>query len=363
MATIDELLNQVRTEFNAQQALLSTATSERDTARAQLSIAQANLETVTAERDQLRIALAECEGTDPEPPANMLDANRGVWALQQVSSSAQLSNLRSRISQAVGTAGVTGFSLRVPWSVVDSSFTLLNEGRALADKFAPRVMAGKHTPLAKMGKTIVSGGVTFPSPYTNTDFLRHYGDLIDRLATWCVANDVTLLHCSWYAKEWAELYRGPEVQADATSWLNGHKALIDAAIEAADGRVILEWPLSGHGPVQGLVDDLADHIVLRFGPNSPNAIVQGNGWDATRVWGAPTTTTEQQMDAAVLTKAVTFGVQSIRGVAQTGDNLDWNRGFPYARSKKAATAELYVDNLLDPAQRPAILAQLRPGEV
>ena len=83
-------------------------------------------------------------------PTPLSSAICGTWVLQQVSSVTELDNYKTQIDAALSLPGVVGLSIRFPWNSVDTDFTLLNAGLAMArakgKALSIRFMAGRWTP-------------------------------------------------------------------------------------------------------------------------------------------------------------------------------------------------------------------------
>ncbi|MCW2767482.1 MAG: hypothetical protein JWO11_3441 [Nocardioides sp.] len=267
-----------------------------------------------------------------------------VWVLQQVSSKAELlKTYRAQIANCRATVpAVGGFGLRIAWSSYVADKTILDAGKMVADEngleFSFRFMAGRWTPasvLTAMGSSCYatkSSGERFPKPFNsagsggNPVFESAYEALLREVATWYDANDVHLLHNSWYAMDWAELNHGIEVRSAAgysqAAWLTGHQRLIDIwrRVQVDHPNVVMEGPLSGYGPLTALSPKLADHMVAQFGASQRNVVLQANGWGANGQWGAPSATIDQQMDAC-FSRPLGRAVQAIQpwgGASQYG---------------------------------------------
>ncbi len=173
--------------------------------------------------------------------------------LYQVQSTTELTRLRPQIEDALALPGVVGFSVRFPWDAADisgsaTSNSILDTAKDIADSqnkdLSIRFMAGAHTP-----KRIFDAGAAYyqngsgqkvPLPWDNSTgdhqvFLDAYDTYLTKLVNWSKANDVKLLHLSWYGQDWAELNHGKEVR-DAEGytqdkWMAGHKELIQVGAQ------------------------------------------------------------------------------------------------------------------------------------
>ncbi len=188
------------------------------------------------------------------------EAIAGTWVLQQVTSQAELDRLLPKtIGPALKTPHVRGFSLRVPWKAVDQDFALLEAGWKIARdsrvSYSVRFMAGRHTParVFDRGCRFYLGGrggrEKVPMPFMedgspNTVFETEYDAFVARLAAWCRAHDVRLLHLAWYGQDWAELNHGKEVRSQAgysyENWLRAHIRLVDIGLRYAGEELAKE---------------------------------------------------------------------------------------------------------------------------
>ncbi len=233
----------------------------------------------------------------------------GTWVLQQVASRQELEQLAAKtIVPALQTPQIRGFCIRVPWQAIDTDFSLLESGLKLAQAqhvdYSVRFMAGRHTPAR-----VFESGCPFylkqdrqgrdervPVPFMkdgtpNRVFEAEYERLVERLAAWCRAHDVHLLHLAWYGQDWAELNHGKEVRAvpgySYAAWLTAHKRLIDIGLQHAGRDLAVELPFSGYGPLTDAVVQFADHVIEKCGPDSDLFYCQANGWAPGGDWAHP----------------------------------------------------------------------------
>jgi hypothetical protein len=282
--------------------------------------------------------------------------------LQQVSSRQELDRLApATISRALSTPHIRGFCLRVPWKAIDRDFSLLKAGRDLAQRhgvdFSVRFMAGRHTPervfdqgarfyLAAAGRRAGGDeGEKVPAPFLsdgspNAVFEREYEQFVERLAEWCRANDVHLLHLAWYGQDWAELNHGKEVRAlegySFDNWLRAHTRLLDIGLKYTDDELSVEFPFSGYGPLTEAASRFADHVIARLGPDSRKFYCQANGWGPRGDWGAPSAETEAAFDK-VWQKPICRGQQAIQP-----SNFPWSELFDKLYQNRAAYCEIYA---------------------
>jgi hypothetical protein len=297
------------------------------------------------------------------------EAIAGTWVLQQVTNQAELDRLLPKtIGPALKTPHIRGFCLRVPWKAIDRDFGLLEAGRKIARDFqvsySVRFMAGRHTParVFESGCRFYLGGrggrEKIPMPFMedgspNTVFEKDYDAFVARLAAWCRAHDVRLLHLAWYGQDWAELNHGKEVRSQTgysyENWLRAHVQLIDLGLRYADEDLAFELPFSGYGPLTEAAGNLTDHVIQRIGPSNPIFFCQANGWGPKGDWGAPTA----QVEAAfcrVWRKPICRGQQAI----QPGD-YDWPNLFEKLYANRATYCEIYAPSFT--RQHKAELAQ------
>lgn len=289
--------------------------------RAALTIAQERGDTAEAAlRDHMALpapaghSIAPEEPEEPEPTGF---APR-FYVTQQVSSVAEIRSKMADFEDAEETVeAANGRSIRFPWKAYEADKNIATAGRPTTlPHYALRSMAGKHTPTAKMGRTITENGTTYPSPFgdaqgnPNTVFLDHLEAHYRELAAILDATDEVdpILQWTWYAKEWAEIYHGPAVRAaqgyTVDKFIDAHKALIDraAAVQRDFPGVVMGLQLSGHGPIAGisagrvLVDELVEHAATVFEPG--RAIIHANGWSYRGQWGQSDPDVDETMDAA-----------------------------------------------------------------
>lgn len=312
--------------------------------RTQAAAAAADqIATITAERDYWETKYEDhmssahpSTPTDPVKPP--FQFGRRGYVIQQVQSVAELKNYASQFANVKATVpGCNGLGIRVPWNSYDREPSILQTGFQMSTAYphySERIMCGKHTPAAKMGTTLNASGVTFPSPFAGSTGAPNKAFLDQLEATmraWAEHLESTgqpnpILHWSWYAKEWAEIYHGPEVRAAAgyskERFVAAHCAVIERAakVQQTYPDILMEFPLSGHGPIQDIVDDMAKCMADAFGDE--RSALQANGWSHSGQWGQANPEIDEQMDAAFdVAKAykVLVGVQAIQpwGVSAT----------------------------------------------
>lgn len=284
-------------------------------------------------------------------------------------SQSELNGAANEINNALNTPRLKGFSFRTTWSALDTNFNLLNSAKAMADAkglaFAPRFMAGRHTPARVFNAGaayLVKDGTNekFPMPFLdggapNAIFEQEYDAFVAKLAQWCRANGVREMHMSWHAKEWAELYRGPEVQAipghSQITWDNACKRLIDIALKYAGPDLAVEFPFSGHGALTTSAVNFADHVVSKIGPWDDRFFCQSNGWGNSGDWGAPNSQTEAAFDE-VWTRSIYRGEQSIQP-----QDFNWTNLFAMLYQNNATYCEIYTPSFNNSQPHKAMLVQ------
>ena len=277
----------------------------------------------------------------------------GTWVLIQVNSAAQLNAQSQWISDALTDFPTRGLSLRVPWNALNDG--ILDAGKAIADAagkaFSIRFMAGRYTPQAVYdagSPSYMANGNRIPTPFLadgspNTVFESFFDTEVAHLASYCLSHGIHLLHLPWYGLDWAELNNGTEVR-DApgysqSAFIQAHERLINIGLKYAGDDLAVEFPMSGHGPLDQVDAALTAYIVSAVGPNSPRIFVQSNGLGPNGDWGAPNQAAEQSMDAAVWSSPVRRGEQMI----QPGD-YNWASVFASPIANDASYVEVYIES-------------------
>lgn len=337
---------------------------------------EAQIEDLEAQVASLQQQLDECEGGNPDPPdPPETDFNRRGYVIQQVSSKSEALNYRDEFQNVHSTVpAVNGGGIRVPWKSYDSDKTILQAGADISEPFqhySIRIMAGKHTPPNKMGPTLTESGVTYPSPFADNNGNPNMVFVNNMKATmieWAKFLDDTgqpnpILHWSWYAKEWAEIYYGPAVQQHPgnkktngvpTKFIEAQCALIEAGAEVQEQfpHIIMEFPLSGHGPIQSFVDDMTRCVSDAY--DEQRAAIQANGWSYQGQWGQSNPDADRQMDSAfeeAWSSNTLIGVQAIQPWGQTNNYPQYtdtqiSQAFDQADLAKANYFEIYTPTFL-----------------
>ena len=301
-----------------------------------------------------RLFLGAAAGALAAREVSNAEAICGTWVLQQAGSREELERVTPEsVGPALATPHLRGFCLRVPWKAVDEDFTLLEAGLTLARErnlaYSVRFMAGRHTPAR-----VFEAGSPFylnaarekvPAPFqpdgaSNAVFEREYRRFATRLACWCRAQGVRLLHLAWYGQDWAELNHGKEVRAvegyTYDTWLKAHLLLLDLALKLADEDMACEFPFSGYGPLTDAAVTFADYVVERLGPAQPLFFCQANGWGPNGDWGAPNAETEAAFDR-VWKRPICRGEQMIQP-----RDYDWTEVFAKLYENRATYCEVYA---------------------
>jgi hypothetical protein len=218
--------------------------------------------------------------------------------LEQVPASAQLTRVRPLIDAALRSSpGVTGFSLRVPWTTLDTDWAVLNLAKQIAETagkaLTVRFMAGRYTPGRVFGAGAYSytssHGYKMPCPFNpatgkggNPVYEKYFRETVTRLATWCRVNGVRTMHLPWYGFLWAEIYNGDELEKVKNytfeAWLAGHRKVAQIAQDIGGPDLAVEFPLSGHwGTTKGAAGEVGRMLTSVFGEDCPYLVVQGNG--------------------------------------------------------------------------------------
>jgi IPT/TIG domain len=217
----------------------------------------------------------------------------GTWAMLQVSTPTALNYFRPSIDAALAIPGVTGLSLRAPWTAITTNLGIFEQGVQIAQadhsSLAIRFVSGVDTPPSFLGNSTSVGGRSIPLPWgagstptsfvPNTTFENAYRSTVDELATFARANGVHMLHLPWYSGTTAEIYNGPEVQNapgySLQNFITGYERLVAIGMSAAGSDLTVEFPLGGTG-TGSVVGPLESYMATTFGSDTPELTVQFN---------------------------------------------------------------------------------------
>ena len=189
------------------------------------------------------------------------------------------------IRDALSIPGVVGFSIRVPWTLLEPTrrhydFRILQQARKIAapKQLSVRFIAGVYTPSFWMGHSMiydgsVTGGVgagsAVPLPFAanggpNRRFERGWGLLVDRLADWSIRHHLSLLHLAWPGLVYSEMGVTQQMMdqpgysyAEAR---DTHLRLLDHGLSVSTPTLSVEFPFAGFVPSQ-LYVDLKQHLL------------------------------------------------------------------------------------------------------
>lgn len=210
---------------------------------------------------------------------------RGTWVLEQVMTRAALGQRAPAIRDALHIPGVVGFSIRVPWSLLEPTkghydFRVLARARRLAapKQLSVRFIAGAYTPSFWLGHSMiydgsVTGGIgagrAVPLPFAadggpNRRFERGWTRLVDRLADWSIDHHLSLLHLAWPGLVWSEMGVTQQMMGEPgysyAQARDTHLRLLDHGLAVSTPALSVEFPFAGFVPSQMYVD-LKQHLM------------------------------------------------------------------------------------------------------
>ncbi len=298
-------------------------------------------------------------GTSPSGAGITSPLINGTWVLQQANNAAMVDS--KQVETALATPHIRGYSMRVPWSAIDGTTALLDQGLAVAKKhniaFAIRFMAGRYTPARVLaaGPHFTLSGTTEPLPFNangtpNTVFETAYKSEVALLAAWSRKNGVHLLHLPWYGALWNEFYLGPGIISSPgytyQAWLSGHQRLAQIAYAYAGSDLTVEFPLSG-------IDNSGGHSVYRDLTLIANALASAHPtWLFVQTNGLGQSAYGMNI----------FGRGILVGHAQqmfAGGDYNWVAVFAVVRASADVYVEIYATSF-DPSlpHHAALMAQI-----
>ena len=275
----------------------------------------------------------------------------------QVSTTTALNFFHPTIDAALAIPGVTGLSLRAPWSDITSNLGIYEEGVQIAQAdhsaLAIRFISGVDTPAAYLGNSTTVAGKSIPLPWgagstptsfvPNTTFESAYRATVDELATFARANGVHMLHLPWYSGTTAEIYNGPEVQNapgySLQNFITGYERLVAIGMSVAGPDLTIEFPLGGTG-TGSVVGPLESYMSATFGSDNPELTVQFN--DLTD------STTPIQHPAA--------GVNMNRQMQGQGD-FNWTNVYHTLAVQHSQSVEVYLQSFAPSLSNYSLLRQ------
>lgn len=331
----------------------------------------------------------------------MTHPGAGVWVIQESHSVQEVRDKAANVRLGLETPGIVGYGARIPANaimtapgvfddrVLDAAYALTDPAEHL---FAPRIIWGQFTPdwIKAAGGTVTWQGLTAPRPFTsatgaaNVPFEDAQEDMNGHLIAWSSGRRVPGIHGGWHSFRYSELFLGG---TQGTTKL-AVQALFGLPLATVKQHCADAWKrlmqkqyalcrpaglfsafgFSGHGPIDGVTDQLAAYIITLTGTDfSPWLLCNANGWNPNGEWGGAL---EPAHDAAVYPRPLQFGLQDIhpaQGGPRTAAN--YQRMFTTARQIDqdrpvvVTWAELYADQwtsrwLVDGAALTAMKAEI-----
>jgi hypothetical protein len=281
----------------------------------------------------------------------------GTWAMLQVSTPTALNYFSPSINQALAIPGVTGLSLRAPWTAITSNLDIFQGGVQIAQAdhsaLAIRFVSGVDTPPQFMGNSTAIGDQQIPLPWgpgstptsfvPNTVFENAYRATVDELAAFARANGIHMLHLPWYSGTTAEIYNGPEVQNapgySLENFITGYERLVAIGMSVAGPDLTVEFPLGGVG-TGSVVGPLESYMATTYGNDNPELLVQFN--DLT--------------DASPPIQHPAVGVNVGRQMEGQGD-FNWATVYQTLVSQHSQSVEVYLQSFASSLPHAALLRQ------
>jgi hypothetical protein len=240
----------------------------------------------------------------------------GNWAFYAPPDLATLNGatVQNQINTALAKDYVRGLSLRCQWNDLEPtrnnySMAIPNRGLQMAQNygkdFTLRITAGQQCPTYLWGapdncRNFTLTGDATPTPHAcntdgtpNTAWLNRYNALQTVLNAWCVANNVAILHHSWFGHDYSEIFGydsgvagsvnmyGPTVPGYNTgavgdNWRAAHIAQWQQIWQNKPAGLAIEIPFSGLFDQMGGFGSVQTRIQNDSGPNSTDFFQNGN---------------------------------------------------------------------------------------
>jgi hypothetical protein len=277
----------------------------------------------------------------------------------------QLADLRPELEAALKVPGVTGLSLRVPWTMLEPrkghyDLRVLRTARRIAapKELSVRFIAGAYTPSFRRGNSFVydgsetfgvGAGMRVPLPFNdrggpNRRFERGWRHLVDRLVRWSKDRDLALLHLAWPGLVWSEMGVVDQMMDEhGYSYAQArdtHIRLLRYGLKVTTKRLHVEFPWAGFVPQQ-LYVDLMD--VVTASPRPGRIVLLANNL---------TDSTSPLLNDPPLPRRAAQMLQP--------EAYDWAAVFDDARTMYAEYVEVYTPSftLGTAAQRDALRAEI-----
>jgi hypothetical protein len=217
--------------------------------------------------------------TRPRPLGRAKARVQGTWVLQQIMSRSQLARMRPELEAALRVPGVTGFSIRVPWTLLEPrkghyDFRVLRRALRIArpKELSVRFIAGTYTPAFWRGNSFVyDGSETFgvgagqlvPLPFNrdggpNRVFERGWERMVNHLARWSKRRHLALLHLAWPGLVWSEMGVVDQMFSEPgysyRQARNTHLRLLNHGFKVSTRSMHIEFPWAGFVPQQMYID-------------------------------------------------------------------------------------------------------------
>lgn len=227
-----------------------------------------------------------------------------TWVIEQFDDAADLAQAAPAVRAAVDGSEAIGISARFKWSAA-ADLSLLDQARSefAGYSLAIRLMAGRYTPAASMGRFFIYNGAEtggqgsgskVPMPFSssggpNAVFESAWIAQAAAVMDWSRHNGVRLVHLPWPGLLWAELALVAQQQAAVGYSMDAaaaaHFRLMDAALSLAADDLTIEFPISGHCPAE-LRTRITAHV-RADAELQARCIIQSNNLDASGQ-GVPT---------------------------------------------------------------------------